>query len=299
MKIRSLHPDFGAEILDFDADKVSDAAWADEFRELFRKHNLLLIRGQDIDVGQQIALVNLLAPVVQEGTAGEDFTFVSTTPNEYVSGFDPLRYHSDYAFSAFGPIQVISLYAMVVDFPEPTVFASGAASVRKFPAELRDRLRNMEIIQCQAYGAKASKGLTRNRVSQSYDLPASQFISSVHPAISRDPVTGEEVILINECMTSNFVGMTEEESDVLFSELEQYQYHPDNLYQHDWQQKDLIFWNNIALQHGRPALSERSGRTLRRVVGNPVPVQEMMKDLEPDPGRFTYRSHLPDEANLS
>ncbi|MGE0383185.1 MAG: TauD/TfdA dioxygenase family protein [Gammaproteobacteria bacterium] len=290
MKVRPMVPEFGCEILDLDPRTAGQGGFDEEFRALFRQYRLLLVRGREIGATEQVRLVGLLAPVTQEGTAGEDFTLVSTRPFEYVSGRDRIPFHSDYLFTHHGPIQVVSLCALVMDLPEPTLYSSSIAAVRLLPAALRERLRRMRIVQCQTYTAEFDGG-NRNRVSRGRDLPAGQFVQAEHPAIGRHPVTGEEVLLVSQSMTSHFVGLSDDDSDALFAEIERYQYCDANVLRHDWQIGDLVVWDNVALQHARPRLAGHSDRTLRRVAGNPVPVRDIMTQVKPDPRRFTYRTH--------
>lgn len=97
-------------------------------------------------------------------------------------------------------------------------------------------------------------------------------------------------------MSSHFVGLSDEESDKLFDEVAPHQYQDDNIYRHDWQKHDLILWDNSCLQHGRGQVRQISTRTLRRVTGNPVPVLELMKHIDRDPRKFTYRKHRHEEG---
>ena len=43
-------------------------------------------------------------------------------------------------------------------------------------------------------------------------------------------------------------------------------YNPSNVVRHDWRAGDLVVWETVALQHGRPAVSGPGERTLRRVA---------------------------------
>ena len=64
---------------------------------------------------------------------------------------------------------------------------------------------------------------------------------------------------------------TEKSSDVVYQALFPIIYDPAHVYDHHWQQDDLILWDNIALQHGRPAFHGVAGeRTLLRTTVNPA-----------------------------
>lgn len=296
MDVRALNSGFGVELLDFDANSNWSDADAQQFRALFRQNSLVVIRDQSINVETQARIVGLVSTPAIESTTGEIFSFASTKPNEYVSGRNAIPFHADYAYTYFGPIHVISLYGLVVeDAAEPTVFTSGIVGARNLPAALRARLLKMKIVQCTTFAGQGSGG-GRVRASRNKNVPAGQFVFAEHPAIRPHPVTGEEVILINAFMTSHFVGLSEEESDTLFAEVAKYHYREDNLYQHDWKRRDLVIWDNVAIQHARAPIERSSERTLRRVVGNPVSIGEISKHVAPDPTKFTYHKHDPAEA---
>jgi alpha-ketoglutarate-dependent taurine dioxygenase len=38
---------------------------------------------------------------------------------------------------------------------------------------------------------------------------------------------------------------------------------------HEWQEGDLVVWDNHAVQHGRPEVGDSEARTLRRVCVGP------------------------------
>jgi taurine dioxygenase len=65
-------------------------------------------------------------------------------------------------------------------------------------------------------------------------------------------------------MTSHVVGLPPEESEALIQELFSRLYADDNIYSHSWQTNDLIIWDNLALQHCRPAPMGSTTRHLRR-----------------------------------
>jgi taurine dioxygenase len=43
-------------------------------------------------------------------------------------------------------------------------------------------------------------------------------------------------------------------------------YRPEHVYEHWWDVGDLVVWDNLAVQHGRPDQADVPRRTLRRVV---------------------------------
>jgi taurine dioxygenase len=79
--------------------------------------------------------------------------------------------------------------------------------------------------------------------------------------------------------------MEPEASEALLQELFAHLYgDPANFYQHDWHARDLLIWDNLSTQHGRPNLTrEAPERTLRKVI-SPLPTITMAKPtFEPAP----------------
>jgi alpha-ketoglutarate-dependent taurine dioxygenase len=84
------------------------------------------------------------------------------------------------------------------------------------------------------------------------------------------PRTGEKLLYITEIMTSHIEGMGPDESEQLIQRAYSPLYAPTNTYVHRWQEKDLLVWDNYALEHARGKPVAGSRRKLRRVVVNPV-----------------------------
>ena len=275
----------GVEITGLDTSKPFTPDQAQAIRALFQRHKLIVVRRPELSGAEQVRLVETLAPLAREGDGTSDATYVSTRPNVYVTGRGAILMHADYNFTPHGQIQVISLYATVLEAPSQTWFTNQVNAARRLPAALRERLRDREVFQVQEFIADTD-ATVRSRWSESSKRPREQVATAVHPAIGRHPVTGEDVLHVSEQVTSHFVGMGEAESQPLFDELHPFQYGLDNTYVHDWKLGDLVIFDNVALQHGRPAIGGACERTLRRVVGNPVSTLEIMAHLRPDPARF-------------
>jgi alpha-ketoglutarate-dependent taurine dioxygenase len=79
-----------------------------------------------------------------------------------------------------------------------------------------------------------------------------------------------------EQMTKEIVGLPRDESEALLAQLLAHLYDPTIRWNHDWRPNDLVVWDNIAVQHARPNVTnDGPARTLRK-VGSPIP------KLDPD-----------------
>jgi taurine dioxygenase len=66
-------------------------------------------------------------------------------------------------------------------------------------------------------------------------------------------------------MTACLIGVPDAESDALIEEVLTYTYADDNVYEHKWQNGDIVIWDNLALQHARAPVTG-GVRTLQRVT---------------------------------
>lgn len=70
----------------------------------------------------------------------------------------------------------------------------------------------------------------------------------VHPVVRVHPETGRKSLLIGQRIR-RFVGMTDEESDVILKFLNDHATSPEFVYRHRWSVNDIVLWDNRCTQH--------------------------------------------------
>jgi taurine dioxygenase len=259
VRVSELSGSIGARIEELDLEAPVSEATQDELRRLLATHHLLLFHADDLSPGGQIGLLECFGRVLDERGDGARHVFVSNNRPDGVLGFGQrLLFHSDCTF-ADPPISVLSLYALEVpDHPSPTLFANGSEALRRLSPELRGRLEGQRGLFLSGFGGGYERYFED---SAPPDSPR-----AVHPVVYDDPVSGRQVLMIDEMMMDRIVGWERADSEAARQEAHRCLYASDNLYAHHWQVGDLVVWNNIVLQHGRPELPESGARTLRRVA---------------------------------
>src|SRR3712207_4964518 len=66
--------------------------------------------------------------------------------------------------------------------------------------------------------------------------------------------------------TARIEGLSQADSDTLLGRLFDALYDPTNVYEHRWNNGDLVIWDNIALQHARCDLTGMRPRRLQRIA---------------------------------
>ena len=88
----------------------------------------------------------------------------------------------------------------------------------------------------------------------------------------RHPRTGDTILYVCEQMTKEVVGMNPDDSEALLQSLFGHLYDPAFAWHHEWRNADLVVWDNLAVQHGRPNVASAGPvRTLRKVA-SPLPL---------------------------
>jgi len=259
MRVSKLSGSIGVLVEDLDLEVAVPHEAVEELRSLLAAHHLLLFRAEDLSAAGQIGLLSCFGRVLDERGDGSRHVFVSNNRPDGVLGLERrLLFHSDCTF-ADPPISVLSLYALEVPHhPSPTLFANGTEALRRLSPELRARLEGERAMFLSGFGGGYERYFEESAPA---DSPR-----AVHPVVYDDPVSGEKVLMIDELLMDRIVGWERDESEAARAEAHRSLYATDNLYAHHWRVGDLVVWNNIVLQHGRPELPERGARTLRRVA---------------------------------
>jgi taurine dioxygenase len=89
------------------------------------------------------------------------------------------------------------------------------------------------------------------------------------------------VLYVTELQTDSIVGLEPEESEEILAALFAHLYQSGNVLEHRWRVGDLVIWDNVSLQHGRPAMPTAEIRTHRRVVLGRRGVVEQVAGFQP------------------
>jgi alpha-ketoglutarate-dependent taurine dioxygenase len=244
-------------------------AAADELRALFEEHHLLLVRGQDLSNDDHLRACRYLLPVLDP---------VSYVSNIEPLGFHPelpLMFHSDYTFTPW-PLYGISLYALHLDpGAAPTRYANTRKGFDELPANLRRRIEGRNVMM-MTYAVDRSEHIPCRQRHIDENESRVDYPRHVHPLVSRHPRTGRPFILASDQQANYIVGMDRAESDAVLDELFAHLYADERVYDHHWEPRDLLIWDNLVLQHGRRQNPNAVRRSLRRVTMGQRPTSDLI-----------------------
>jgi taurine dioxygenase len=257
MKARDLTASFGA-VIEHDLRHPLDPVQQRDLQELFAARHLLLFPEQEISYEDQVRVVGYLGPVLPGGPE-----WVSNVRENGLVPEGALLFHSDFIFTA-EPSLGLCLYATEVPpGGSPTWFADAVGAAGRLPSELRARVRGRRALNI--FDLSDQRGDARFREAiLGPQTPLSPRYA--HPVLMRHPRSGQELLTVNQMQTDRIIGLDEPESEETLRALWALLYAPENTYSHEWRVGDLVVWDNIAVQHGRPAPPRHVPRTMRRVT---------------------------------
>jgi taurine dioxygenase len=127
------------------------------------------------------------------------------------------------------------------------------AAYDELPAGIKQRLMGKRAVHSYRHSYdRMSESKWRPPLTQEQKDAIPEVI---HPAIRTHPETGRKVLFVNEGFTSTILDIPEGESRELLQFLFSHSTRPAFVYRHQWQDHDLVFWDNrctIHLAHGCP-----------------------------------------------
>ena len=240
-------------------------------RRLLHTHGLLLFRDQQIDEAQQARLAQCFGRFSRQGPVqktSQAVTYVSNTRVDGTFGKGELLFHSDQCYFAH-PMKAIMLYGVeVARKGGHTLFTHTSRVLDRLPPSTVQALRQCQVRHQFHYGDVDYGREVDGQVDK-------LTVSHVHPAIAPHPWSDQEIVMISQATATELIGVPPARSRALIDEVNQALADPDHVYEHHWQERDLVIWDNLLLQHARPDFDPSERRTLRRCA--------LAHDLEPVP----------------
>jgi taurine dioxygenase len=253
----------GAEVVDLDLSQPIDGETVDGIRQaLLESGGLLVFRRQFITPEQHIAfsrrfgslMIHVLSQYLLPGHP-EILRVSNVIENGQPIGLgDAGQYwHSDLSYT---PEPSLGSLLHALELPSEggdTSFANMTAAYDELPADIKQRLMGKRAVHSYRHSYDRMSGSKwRPPMTQEQKDAIPEVI---HPVIRTHPETGRKVLFVNEGFTSRILDIPEAESRELLQFLFSHSTRPGFVYRHQWQDHDLVFWDNrctIHLAHGCP-----------------------------------------------
>lgn len=251
-EFRRMGPQIGVEVTGVDV-KALDAAGFEAIYQAWLDYNVLVVRDQDLAIGDFLSYSRRFGPVVPHPSkstrhpAVPEITMLGTNKFDADGNLIDAIYrrgaegwHTDGAYNQ-QPFKATQLYALAVpSCGGDTRFASGYSAYEALPDRLKQRLEGVK-------GAFTYGG--RRRGSPLLDKEDQDWKPVFHPIIRVHPETGRKSLYFDPGKIVEIVGCESEESDALVPELKAYMIQPDAEYRHKWRKGDIVIWDNRCSYH--------------------------------------------------
>ncbi len=223
-------------------------------REAWQQYLVLLVRDQNIGQDEHIAFSRILGEldvdnpntVFGDGRRPEIFVLTNETKEGKPSETRDIgwQWHSDLTYTQ-RPSAGAVLHAIAI--PErggDTMFCNMQKAYETLPEEQKAFLRGAEAIHDITNGQ-----WFKRRDVKTIETFANRNKPVVQPMVTVHPESGKPALLIGETAVRQIVGMSEEESAPILSELTRHATQPAFVYRHNWKVGDLLVWDNRCTMH--------------------------------------------------
>lgn len=289
---RPLSPYFGAEIIGVDLSKPIDAAAEQAIRDAWIDAGILLFRGAQQDDAAQMRLSRIfgeLEPAATSHMNDADNPYLMTlaydpddkTPrfaqHYNIGGIDRagwLGWHWDQAFMPTivrGAVLRMTHPSRVMG---ETGFIDAIGAYDRLSDAMKTRIEGLEIVYlfspdfttCRFGFPKDIRALPRERTEGGGGVGAYDFPPTVHPLVITQLETGRKVLKLSPMHCQYVLGMDREEGDALLTELADHLVDPRYAYFHQWQENDMVVWDNWRVIHSANGVPLDCRRRARRTT---------------------------------
>ena len=265
MEIRPVTPVVGAEVSGVDLTATVSDANVEQLHEALLEYGVLFFREQDITPDQQLAFARQMGEIsvapIQPKYGSNPEMIVLDQVSPVGEGAD--EWHSDNTFMAEPPLGSILKAVQLPSCGGDTCFASMYAAYEALSEPIRSLVDGLSAIH------DITKPMQRAIAAGHTNVDLAEIQAKmppvVHPVARTHPVTGKKALFVNGNSTTEIVGLTSRESELLLRFLVDHVRDPAFQCRFNWDTNSIAFWDNRSVQHyAVPDYRER--RVMHRVT---------------------------------
>jgi taurine dioxygenase len=263
---------FGAVVRGVDLRRPIDAPTAEQLRQAWLDHQVLVFPEQDLGFAELEAAATTFGPIGEDPyfrpIPGQSHVVALTREADETSPLFADVFHSDWSFLASPPAGTLLYSVEVPDAGGDTLFADQYGAYEALPAELQERIEGLQGVHSARRGY-AKEGLYGDRdVGRSMAIVASDdaLATQLHPLVRTHPETGRRALYCSLAYTIAIDGLDQDEGDALLGELFVHMAPEERTYRHRWSPGTVVLWDNRCLLHAATGGYEGHRRELHRLT---------------------------------
>ena len=267
IKIKKVSGAIGALIEDVQLGENLAENTSNEIYDAFLKHQVIFFRDQNFTSESLLSFAKRIGtPIIYPFVKGLE-SFPEITPilkkETDVNNFGGI-WHSDTTYQDEPPKGTI-LYALEVpEFGGDTEFSNQYLAYENLSEKMKLFLEKQKAVNISGKG-KVTK--TRSDVMKHSSVGLkSDELEAIHPVVRTHPETKKKSLYINEAHTTNFVGMTVEESTPILEFLFKHQIKSEFTCRFKWKKGSVSIWDNRCSIHNPINDYHGSRRLMHRIT---------------------------------
>jgi len=267
LTIRRVSGNIGAEIVDFKITPDIDENIFSQIEAALVKYKVLFFRKQSqLNDESHQAFGARFGKVVAHPTVPAPTGTKLFELDASKGGGRADSWHTDVTFvEAFPKISILR-GVKIPEYGGDTVWANTATAYENLPDELKHFAESLRAVHSNDYDYGADRIVAEQ---QRLDHHRKVFVSAVyeaeHPVVHVHPVSGEKALLLGHFF-KRLSGFSSRESARLFELLQNRVIQLENTVRWQWQQDDVVIWDNRATQHYAVNDYGTQPRLVRRVT---------------------------------
>jgi len=267
LTIRRVSGNIGAEIVDFKITPDIDENIFSQIEAALVKYKVLFFRKQtQLNDESHQAFGARFGKVVAHPTVPAPTGTKLFELDASKGGGRADSWHTDVTFvEAFPKISILR-GVKIPEYGGDTVWANTATAYENLPEELKRFAESLRAVHSNDYDYGADRIVAEQ---QRLDHHRKVFVSAVyeaeHPVVHVHPVSGEKAMLLGHFF-KRLSGFSSRESARLFDLLQNRVIQLENTVRWQWQQDDVVIWDNRATQHYAVNDYGTQPRLVRRVT---------------------------------
>ena len=272
MKTKNIHTDFGKEISDVDITKL-DKEESAKIIELFEEYSLLIIKNQKITNDEQIKFSKIFGKleITKPGTLGSNSNVViltnidefgnvvSTSHKQSKNDRANQQWHSDSSFKIV-PAQASILSGKKIPSQGGN---TDFVSMRNVYENLKEdiKLKVDELKSVHHFAHSRSKIDEKMVSKEEYE----KFPPVIQPMVKINPKNKKKALYFGS-HTAYVKDLSKNESIGLLNYLLDFATKEKFIYSHEWEENDLLIWDNRAILHRGKSYNPEEPRYLVRTT---------------------------------
>ncbi|MDZ4018965.1 TauD/TfdA dioxygenase family protein [Pseudomonas sichuanensis] len=256
-EIRPFTGAVGAEIVGLDLTRPVNAEDFNRIHRAHLDHHVLVFRDQRITPEQQIAFsrrfgelqIHVLKQFLLAGHP--EILIVSNIVEGGANiglGDAGKFWHSDLSYKELPSLGSMLHAQELPSEGGDTLFADMHKAWDAVPDALRKVIKGRDAAHSYTarYAETKFEGNWRPTLSAEQ---LAQVQEVIHPVVRTHPENGRQALFVSEGFTTRIVGLPDDESRDVLQQLYALSVLEQNIYRHQWQPHDLVFWDNRSLIH--------------------------------------------------